>query len=238
MPAAHTLSSRPLIATAALFAALATARAQPLPAVPPQDVLHLAAAGAVDVQQDLLTMRLATSRDGPDPAALQNQLSAAVAAALAQLKPAAAPGQLDVRTGRFGLSPRWNRDGRIDGWTGTAEVVLEGRDLARVTQAASKVQTLTVRDVAFGLSREERERAEREAQAAAIQRFRARAGELAKGFGFSTYTLREVTVSDADQGIVPVRMMAPAAASSVAPVPVEPGRTTVRVTVSGSVQLR
>ena len=82
---------------------------------------------------------------------------------------------------------------------------------------------------------------EGEAQALAIERFKARAAEIAKAFGFAGYTLREVSVSSDDSGFQP-RMygMAKAQAMSAeaAPVPVEPGKSIVQVTVSGSVQAR
>lgn len=223
---------------AALLAGGMIARAQELPPAPLQNVLELSATGSVEAQQDLLSMDLGTTRDGPDAGTVQRQLTAAVEAALAQLKPAAQAGQMEVRTGHFGLSPRW-KDGRIDGWSGTADVVLEGRDFTRITQAAARVTTLTVRSVGFGLSREERQRAEREAQADAVQQFRAKADELARSFGFAHYSLREVSVSSSEPGFGPVRMMAaPAMASTMAPVPIEAGKTVVRITVSGSVQMR
>ena len=146
-----------------------------------------------------------------------------------------------MRTGNFALYPRHNREGRISGWTGTAELILEGRDLARITQAAGRIQTMTLGGVSFGLSREQRTRVEGEAQAIAIERFKAKAAELAKGFGFSGYTLREVAVNANEPGFAPrMRMAAPEArmAAADASVPVEPGRSAVTVTVSGSVQLR
>jgi predicted secreted protein len=231
-------SAATLAATVVLLAAAPIVRAQELPAAPPRNVLQLAATGTVEAQQDLLTMDLGTTREGEDAAAVQGQLTAAVDAALAQVKSAVRPGELDVRTGRFGLAPRW-RDGRIDGWTGTADILLQGRDFARITQAAARVTTLSVRGVTFALSRAERDRAEHEAQAQAVQRFRGKADELARSFGFSGYSLREVSVNAEDQGFAPVRMAAaPMAAGAASPVPVEAGKTTVRVTVSGSVQLR
>lgn len=233
------LPSAILAATAVFASVSGVARAQGLPVAPPSNVLQLAASGTVEAQQDLLTMDLGTTREGEDAAAVQGQLTAAVDAALAQVKPAVRPGELEVRTGRFGLTPRW-RDGRIDGWTGSADILLQGRDFARITQAAARVATLSVRGVSFALSRAERERAEHEAQAQAVQRFRAKADELAHSFGFSGYALREVAVNAEDQGFVPMRMAAPPMAAGVAaaPVPVDAGKTTVRVTVSGSVQLR
>ena len=207
---------------------------------PPQNVLQLSTTGTVEVQQDLLALTLTATREGPEAATVQNQLKSALEAALVEAKKAAVPGQLDVRTGNFSLYPRYTRDQKISGWTGTAELVLEGRDFPRITSTAGKIQTMTMGGVGFGLSREQRARVEGEAQALAIERFKAKATELARGFGFSGYTLREVAVNSNDQGYPRPRMMAMEikAAQADAPVPVEAGKSSVVVTVSGSVQLR
>ena len=227
-----------------LGAALARAQTTPISAMtiaPPQNVLQLSATGQVEVQQDLLTLSLTTSREGADAAGVQAELRKALDAALAQVKTTAQPGQMDVRTGDFSIHPRYNRDGKISGWQGRAELVLEGRDFARITQAAARASSLTIGNIAFGLSREQRARVEGEAQALAIERFKARAAEIAKAFGFAGYTLREVSVSSDDSGFQP-RMYGMArearAMAADAPVPVEPGKSIVQATVSGSVQAR
>src|SRR3990167_3876628 len=181
------------------------ARAQPYP--PPQNVLQLSASGSVEVQQDLLSLSLTTTREGTDANAVQGQLKTALDAALTEARKAALPGQLDVRTGNFSLHPRYTQGGRISGWNGTAELVLEGRDFGRITQTAAKIQTMTLGGVSFGLSREQRAKVETEAQTIAIERFKAKAAELARGFGFTGYSLREVSVNANDQGFPrPVRM--------------------------------
>ncbi|MBC5764205.1 SIMPL domain-containing protein [Ramlibacter albus] len=225
-----------------LLAALVLAPAAALAQVPPpQNVLQLSATGTVEVQQDLLSMTLSVTREGADPTAVQNQLKTALDAALNEARKTAQPGQMDVRTGNFSLYPRHGRDGRIAAWNGTAELVLEGRDFPRITQAAGRINTMTLAGVGFSLSREQRARVETEAQAQAIERFKARAAELAKGFGFSGYTLREVAVNSNDMGFPrPMRgaVMSMEAKAADAPVPVEPGKSSVVVTVSGSVQLR
>ena len=229
------------IASAALMVGALGAQAQGLSPAPPQNVLQLAASGTVEVQQDLLTMSLTTTREGADAGAVQAQLKTALDAALTEARAAAQPSQLDVHTGRFGLSPRYTRDGKMNGWSGSAELVLEGRDFARIARTAARIQTLTVAGVSFALSREQRARVEREAQALAIDSFKAKAADLAKDFGFSSYSLREVSVSSNDQGMIPrPRMMAlPASAGMVeSSVPIEAGKSAVIVTVSGSVQLR
>ncbi len=207
----------------------------------PQNVIQLAASGTVEVQQDLLSISLSTSRDGTDANAVQSQLKAAIDAALTEAKKVAQPGQLEVHTGNFSLYPRYGRDGKTNGWQGSAELVIEGRDFARISTTAGKIQTLTVGNVSFGLSREQRIKLEGDAQAMAIERFKARATEIARGFGFSSYTLREVSVNANDQGFAPrPRMVAMSAkvAMDESAVPVEAGKTSVVVTVAGSVQLK
>ncbi len=207
----------------------------------PRNVVQLAASASVEVPQDLLSITMSTSRDGADANQVQNQLKSALDAALAEARKSAQAGALDVRTGNFSLYPRYGRDGKFVAWQGSAELVLEGRDFARITSAAGKVQTLTMAGVSFGLSREQRAKVEADAQAQAIEQFKLKAADIAKGFGFGGYTLREVSVNANDQGMPPrPRMMAMDAkvASSEAAVPVEAGKSTVMVTVNGSVQLK
>ncbi|MDP3652801.1 MAG: SIMPL domain-containing protein [Rhodoferax sp.] len=210
-------------------------------AAEPHNVVQLASSGSVDVLQDLLTLTLGTSKEGSDPAAVQSQLRLALETALTEAKKAAQSGAMEVRTGAFGLQPRYGRDGKINGWTGTAELVLEGKDFGRIGTTAGKIQTLTINNAAFSLSRDLRNKTETEAQALAIDRFKAKAAEIAHSFGFGAYTLRDVAVNANDQGYNPrPRMVAMEmkAMAADAPVPMEAGKSAVVVNVSGSVQLK
>ncbi|MES2510325.1 MAG: SIMPL domain-containing protein [Pseudomonadota bacterium] len=230
-----------LLAGAALMACTTGLLAQTVLREAPQNVAQLSASGTVEVQQDVLSIAMSTTRDGTDAGLVQTQLKQALDAALAQARPAVVPGQLDVRTGNFSLYPRYGKDGKINGWQGSTELVLEGKDFSRITTTAGRIQSLTLGNVSFSLSREQRARVEGEAQTQAIERFKAKASDVAKGFGFSNYTLREVSINSNDQGPVPrPRMMAMQAKSEMAdaPVSVEAGKSTVIVNVSGSVQMR
>lgn len=208
----------------------------------PENVVQLNAEGNVMVAQDILQISLTTNRQGPQAAAVQAQLKSALDEALKQIKPLAVKEGMEVRTGTFSLYPRYDKDGRIGNWQGSVEVVLEGRDFERITQTAGGLQTLTVGNVAFGLSRERKAAVEKEAQAKAIADFRNKASELVREFGFKGYALREVSVNASDNGPLPQRramaMVAKSMDSSNAPIPVEPGQSRVTVTVSGSIQMR
>ena len=82
-----------------------------------------------------------------------------------------------------------------------------------------------------------------QAQADAIGQFKQRASFLAKQFGFSGYTLREVNVNTQDGFYVPrmqragLVMAVAEKADMASPVPVEAGKEQVTVQVSGSIQL-
>jgi predicted secreted protein len=122
-------------------------------------------------------------------------------------------------------------------------LILEGHDFARIGTTAGKVQTMTISNSFFSLSREARLKAEADVQSAAIERFKARAGEIAKSFGFAGYTLREVGVSGDEQGAIVARprmmaMSAKALMPDSAPMPMESGKTTVVISVNGSVVLK
>jgi len=215
---------------------------QNLQAPEPRNVVQLSAAGMVEVQQDQLVLTLGTQADGKDAAAVQTQLRQVVDAALQVARRQAEAPHMEVRTGQFSLYPRHGKNGEIAGWQGRAELVLQGRDFGRITATAARINGMAIANLGFGLSRSERERAEGEARAQAIEAFKARAGEISRAFGFGSYLLREVSVSSHGGGGMPaprvLAMQAKAAAMADAPLDVEPGKSTVEVSVSGSVQMQ
>lgn len=221
---------------AALLAGAASAQMMP----PPQNVLALSAQAAAEVPQDLLSIALSVTREGSDAGQVQSQLRQVLDAALAEARRAARPGQLDVRTGQFGVYPRYSSKGGLSGWQGTAELVLEGRDMSAISQLAGRLPGMTVAHVGYGLSRESREKVEGEVAAQAIQRFKARAEDYARQFGFAGYSIREVNVGQGDAVPVPQPMFRRALAQGAAAdesVPVAAGKATVTVSVNGSVQM-
>ena len=205
-------------------------------------VVSLSATATREVPRDLLTITLAVTRDGTDSANVQTQLKQVLDAALVEARKSAQPGALDVSTGGFGLYPRYTNTGRINGWQGSAELVLAGKDTQRVAQVAGRLQGMNITGVNFSLSRELREQQESELTAQAIQKFRAHAQDIAKGFGYSGYVVREVNVqAGGESGVMPmprVAMMAKAEMSADAPVPVEAGKGSFSVTVSGRIVMK
>ena len=247
----HHVSRRtlvPWLAAGWVFAAMAVqaqAISQPLTIAAPQNVVNLSAEASREVLQDRLSITLSVSREGSEAAAVQTQLRQALDSALVEARKAQRPnGVLDVRTGAFSLTPRYTprptAGNNISGWQGRAELVIEGSDIAAISQLAGRLTMLTVGRVAFGLSREAREKTEADVAAQAIARFKERAEAYARQFGFGGYSLREVTVSGGEMGGSPqpaFRAESMSAKSGQENQPVEAGKSTVSVTVAGSIQL-
>lgn len=212
---------------------------------PPQNVLQLAAEASAEVPQDMLAITLQLLREGSDAAAVQSQLRQALEAALAEARKAQRPGQVDVRSGAFSVYPRYGQNQPkpvISGWQGQAELVLEGRDLTAISQLAGRLTGLNVVRVAFGLSKEARERTTDEVSTEAIGRFRARAASMSQQFGFAGYSLREIAISGGDTASMVAQPMlrrtaSMAGADSAESQPLAPGKATVSVSVSGTVQM-
>jgi predicted secreted protein len=209
-------------------------------AEPPRERLSLSASASAEITRDVLGVSFSTTRDGVEPAAVQSALKQALDAALAEARKVAKPGQVDVQTGGFSLYPRHDpKTGKLNGWLGSAELQVEGRDTAAIAQLTGRISTLTIARVGYSLSREAREKAEADITAQAIARYRSKASEYAKLFGYGSYVIGEVNVAS-DEASAPRPMMAMRmvkAESADAALPTEAGKATVTVNVNGSIQL-
>ena len=226
-----------VLGSALAFTALGAAADTP---PPPQNVISLSATATVDVPQDWLTVVFSTTREGADAGAVQGQLKQLLDTALAEVRKAAKPGQVEVRTGGFSLQPRYTPKGGIAAWQGSTELIVEGRDTQAIAQLTGRVPGLTISRVGFSLSREARQKVEGEVTAQAIEQFRARATTVSRQFGFTSYTVREVNVGTDSPGggAVPMlRMQTMRAAADEVALPVEAGKASVNATVNGSVQM-
>lgn len=209
-------------------------------AAPPQGVVNLVASASVEVTKDLLTVALNTTREGQDASVVQAQLKLALDTALVEARKSARPGQVEVRTGNFSISPRYTNKGVINGWQGSTELVIEGRDMQAIGQLTGRITSLTIARVGYNVSRELRATSESEVSAQAIARYRSKAADYARQFGYSGYAIREVNVTTDEPSPgrpVPMMAMRSMAASTEDALPVEPGKAVVTVNVSGSVQM-
>ncbi len=214
------------------FAGAAHAQTMPVPA----GVLSLSAQASTEVPQDTVDITMFYEQDGQEPGALSAELNRRATAALDEAR---SGGAVSARTGQFAVTPNTDRDGKLTGWRGRVEIVLESHDFNAAAKLAGKLgASLQIGGVNYSLSPEAERTAEQKLGAQAIAAFRARAEDAARAFGYGGYTIREVNLSGGNGARPMPRMMMMAAAPSAAPVAVSGGTATVTVTVNGSVQMR
>lgn len=226
-------------ATLGVFMAVLSVGGQAQPAPPPsQGVVVLSASASADIARDWITMTFGALREGSDPASVQSALKQALEAALAQARRVERPGEIEVRTGAFALSPRYTNKGEANGWRGNAELIVQGRDTSGIAQLSGRITTMTIARVQQSLSRQRRVEAESDVMARAIANYRAKAADVTRHFGYASHVLREVSVSSLDQPPpMPMMRSQAAAMASDESLPLQVGNETVSVTVQGSVQL-
>ena len=219
----------------------ASAQTAPVVQKDPEGVLSLTSSATVQVPNDWISVQFTTTKEGTDAAAVQAALKEALGTAMGQARQVAkADGHVEVQGGGFSLQPRLNPKGLVNGWTGTTSLWVQGRDMGTIAELAGRVQAMTVGNLDYSVSREAREKVEGEVAAQAIARFRAKAGDYAKAFGYTTYTVRDANVNVDNGQPTPRPYMARAKTlSSVSDaLPVEAGSGSVTANVNGSVQLK
>lgn len=223
---------------------LAAAAAPSMADTSPRNVVQFSTSATQELTQDLMTVTLQFTKEGAQATEVQSAVKQVLDAALSDAKHAASSSQggMSVRTGQFSIQPRYTNGGRINGWQGSAQLVLEGTDATRISQTAGKLSQLNIVNVQYGLSRALREQHESALTEQAIARFRARASQMAAAFGLKGYSLGEISVSSTEPGFesrppVFMAMRAKAMEAADAALPVEPGKGLLSVTVSGQVIL-
>lgn len=230
------VASVPLVV---LALAPSTAAAQTATIAPPAGVLSLTAEQSAEVPEDVVRITLFYEQEGQDAASLTKVLNARAEEALRQAR---GDSKVTVQTGAFTIYPSTDRDGKISAWRGRTEIVLESRDFGAASRLAGQLSnTMQIGDVAFSLSPQARREAENKLTSRAIASFRDQAQAAAQAFGYSGYTVRDVRINRG--GVIAprpmmMRMAAPAAADArAASLPIEGGKSTVTIDVSGSVQM-
>lgn len=230
-----------LALVAALFAVPAARAADVVVQSNPEGVVTLNSSATVDVPKDWMTVAFSVTREGADANAVQTALKEALEAALRQAQAAKKPGgAVEVQSGAFSLQPRYSAKGQMNGWTGTTELLVQGRDMPAIATLVGRINTMTISRLSYGLSREAREKVEAEVAAQAIAGFRAKAADYAKAFGYAGYTIREVNVqTDTPQPPVPrmFAMKASVASDAGEALPVDAGKGSVTSNVNGSITL-
>lgn len=199
--------------------------------------LSLNAQASAEVPQDTVYIALFYEEQASDPAVLTEKLKRKADQALHDAR---SQTKVSVQTAGFTVYPSADREGRITGWRGRTGLLLQSNDFTAAAQLAGKLSPIMqISSVRFSLSPQATREAQTKLTTEAILAFRNQAELAVKAFGFNRYAIHEVELHR--NGIIaPQPMMlatAHAMSGSAADMPLEAGKSTVTVSVSGSVQM-
>lgn len=195
--------------------------------------IHMETTLSREVPEDTAHALLFAEITHASAADAQEQVSRIVSSALAKAKSVKG---VSVKTGRTSTYAVYDKDNHVVAWRVRSELALESKNVTELSQCVTTLtKTMSIANMWFSLSESARRKAQESMQGEAIAAFREKAGTIARQFGYARYSLADATVTDRTQGgVYPVvaRMKA-----QEATVPMEAGKTTVTVAVSGTIKL-
>ncbi|KWT98461.1 MULTISPECIES: SIMPL domain-containing protein [unclassified Variovorax] len=229
------------ILAATVLVAGAHAAQEGLESQPP--TLRLDAAANLEVVEDTAWASLTVEREAREAKDAQRQAAAAFAKVVAQAKETSG---LDVRTESFYTGPVYGRDGKIASWRSRGEIRIESKNTSAVAQAAAELGTQArLTGSGFYLSTTARTQAEKGLIRTAVEEFQGKAKVTALALGFPQTEIKEISIGQSGYNTRPpgpmmksMAMSAEMASRATEPLPMEPGKATVSVTVSGAVTLK
>ncbi len=201
------------------------------------DRIQLSANSSMEVENDTLSAQLYVQREGSELSRLADEVNKKITQAIAQVK------QVDgikLQTQGYQTYPTYNQQ-RVTGWRVRQTIRIESQDSAKLSQLLSKLQSsLALESLQYNVSPAQREAAVEQLIGEAISSFQKRAALVTKHLGRNDYRLVEMNINTSGQPVQPVRMRASMMAmeASVAQPSLEAGSQTIRVDVSGTIELR
>lgn len=200
-------------------------------------IVNLSTIANREVENDVISITFSVTKEGTDSNIVQEELKTALETALVFVRPVVSS-EVEVETGAFHVGPRYDAKNKPNGYTGYTSLIVKGTDTKSISQLSSMMTTMTIAGVGHELSQKKRESLEDELIAEAVNTFHEKAENAAHLFYADTYDVKEVTISVQRSlgGVAQGARLVGAALSS--PLPIESGKSTVGVTVNGSIRLR
>ena len=222
----------------ALLLVSSMALAQPARSAEPYNSVELQAEANREIPNDTLNASLYVQASDADAAKVADALNRVSNDAL---KAAAGFKAVRARSGGSNTYPVYDRNQRLTGWRGRAEIRLESRDFQAASALIAKLQAgMQLSSLSFNVSRELRTNTENELISEAVKAFRARADIARQALGGKSYKLRRIAINTSGSSPPPrpmLRMSAAAAPAEVTAPQLEGGLSTVTVSVSGTVEV-
>lgn len=203
-------------------------------------VLNFSATASRKVDNDQTNATLTKVVQNKSSSEVANQIAKTLNQAIAIAKKYPS---VQVTTGNQATYPQYDKNQKINGWTGNASLHLKSTDTIAVSQLIAELQSfMTLDGLNFNVSDSTRKQVEQELMIEASKNFQRQAQALLPAWNARDYQLVNL---DFQQGgdsygrgyAMPVMMMAKAESDAVTNQNFQAGDSTITVTANGSVQL-
>lgn len=199
------------------------------------DRVHLTASAQTRVDNDTVIATLFAQEEGSDAAQLANLVNERIATAVALVKQHES---IKLQTSGYNTTPVYHKE-RITGWRVQQTVRLESRDMTLMSEVLGQLQqTLNLQNIVFAVSPELKNRTDDELIAEALQVFEQRARNVIQQLGRKNFKIVDINVATAASPYPQRRFEAAVmSASKMAAPAIEGGEQTLKVTVSGQIEM-
>ncbi|NRD70733.1 SIMPL domain-containing protein [Psychrobacter okhotskensis] len=233
-----TLLNKAALATgtaALLTAMMGSAHAEPTG----YDQLSFQAEVKEDIQNDEVRASLYKKAQATDAKTLATTLNTSINNAM---KIAKRYPKVTVTTGQQRTYPRYDKNDKIIGWTGQANIDLKSTDFAATSQLIADLQeTLVMDNLNFGVSDVKKDALEQKLMTAASRAFQQQAKNLTRAWDARGYRVVTVNLNTGSNYPRPMynamSMKAASADESVPSQSFESGESTISVTANGTIEL-
>lgn len=192
-----------------------------------------------EIQNDEVRASLYKKAQATDSKALATTLNTSINNAM---KIAKRYPSVTVSTGQQRTYPRYDKDNKIIGWTGQANIDLKSTDFAATSQLIADLQqTLVMENLNFGVSESKKDALEQKLMTNASRAFQQQAKNLTSAWGARGYRVINVNLNTGGNSPRPMyssmSMKASSDESSVPSQSFESGNSTVSVTANGTIEL-
>lgn len=147
-----------------------------------------------------------------------------------------------VSTGQQRTYPRYDKNDKIIGWTGQANIELKSTDFAATSQLIADLQeTLVMENLSFGVSDTKKDALEQKLMTNASRAFQQQAKNLTRAWDARSYRVVNVNLNTGSNYPRPMysamNMKAASADASVPSQNFESGNSTISVTANGTIEL-
>lgn len=195
----------------------------------------LTASASSQVSQDTIKITLAAQVANASHQTVSTELTQALDSVVKQAK---AVSTVKAYSGNYRVWPLTNDEGKITGWQGRAEVILESTDFEAASGLAGQLSDrMPIANLQFSVSSQVRAKAEADLLNDAAQAFKARAQAAAQAFGYQGFRIKTLSLDGGGAEYTPMPRMMMAASADKMAVPLEAGVETVTVSVRGEVYL-